>query len=196
MKRELFGREIKQRTDNGFFEARALERAGNAFRLNNRKGLFNLTMYLKNPHVKEFIKKLEDEFGKVIIKSRGEMWVHPLLWIDIALAIDVNLKVAAYSFLLDNLVKFRLESGDSYRKMTGTLFENTTRRIEFSKDISKLAIMIKNKIGVSDWETATEEQLKKRDRLHERIYDFATLMRDNRKAIEAAFDLFGRENQQ
>jgi hypothetical protein len=35
------------------------------------------------------------------------------------------LKIEVYSWLFDKLIKYRNNSGDSYKKMAGALFENS-----------------------------------------------------------------------
>jgi hypothetical protein len=65
---------------------------------------------------------------------------------------------------MDELLKYRNDSGDSYKKMCGALYERTTDKMRFHKHISELAIKIKTEIGVEDWNKATEKQLKTRDR--------------------------------
>ena len=42
MKREIFGKEIKQKSKSEFFSATDLERAGNAWRATNGLGLFDI----------------------------------------------------------------------------------------------------------------------------------------------------------
>lgn len=186
MKRELFGEQISQKSKTEFFSATDLVKAGNKYRVSNGMDFFNLNEWLRGKRVKEFIASLESKFGKVKINSRGKnshTWVHPYLFIDLALAIDPELKIEVYGWLYDYLIRYRNDSGDSYKKMCGALYDNSTKKASFSKNIRALCNIIKVQCGVSDWQTATESQLKLRDRIHENIALLCDVLRDNNQAV-------------
>ena len=116
MKRELFGMDISQKSKTEFFSATDLVKAGNKWRINNGLEIFHLDVWLQNKSTKEFIAELEKQFGVIKINSKGKnqhTWVHPFLFIDMALAISPTLKIQVYSWLMDALLKYRNESGDS-----------------------------------------------------------------------------------
>jgi hypothetical protein len=172
MKRELFGCQISQKSKSEMFSATDLVAAGNKWRIANGLPFFNLAAFLQNKSTKEFISMLENKYGVVKINSRGKggnTWVHPLLFIDIALAISPQLKIEVYEWLFDHLIKYRNESGDSYKKMAGALYLKHPNKTVYPKYIQKIAEQIKNACGVTDWQQATEVDLKIRDRIHENI---------------------------
>lgn len=178
MIRKLFGCEIKQKSKSEFFSSTDLVKAGNRWRAANGMPTFNFHQWRNGNQTKEFIKEIEDKFGTAIISGRGRgvnTWVHPYLFLDIALAIDPKLKIEVYEWIFDSLLKYRNESGDSYKKMCGALYNNTTAKSSFSKDISKIADLIRVECGVKDWQTASEEQLKLRDKMHEYISLFCDM---------------------
>ena len=188
MERKMFGMPIAQKSKSEFFSATDLVKAGNKWRLLHDKPIFNLSQWLKTKTTKEFIESLEQEFGKVI-ESRGRgsrIWVHPFLFIDAALAISPKLKIEAYKWLYDQLLKARNNSGDSYKKMCGTLYIRHHNKRDFSMFITKIASEIKRTCGVMSWETATEEQLSKRDRLHHNISLLANVFNNNDEAVRQA----------
>ena len=120
MKRELFGQLISQKSKSEFFSATDLVKAGNLWRLSNGYAIFNLSQYLHGSKSAEFVVEMEAKYGKCVISGRGAgaaTWVHPLIFIDIALAINPKLKIEAYEWLFDNLIRFRNDSGDSYKGM-------------------------------------------------------------------------------
>ncbi len=189
MKRELFGKEISQNTKNSYFSATDLVRAGNTYRAINGRELFNLKNWFYTKSSKEFIDSLEKKFGKVKTTSRGKnthTWVHPLLFIDIALAISPELKIEVYEWLFDELIKTRSNSGDSYKKMCGYLYENYANKRNFPAYISDVARKIKLACNIKqgDWQTATEEQLKLRDRIHDNISLLSDVLRDTDQAVK------------
>uniref|UniRef100_A0A6M3L074 Putative KilA-N domain-containing protein n=1 Tax=viral metagenome TaxID=1070528 RepID=A0A6M3L074_9ZZZZ len=186
MKRELFGEEVSQQSKTEFFSATDLVRAGNVWRRANGYGDFNITAWWNRKDTTEFIKELEKKYGKVFSKGRGHgnhTWVHPLLFIDIALSISPKLKIEVYEWLFDHLIRFRNESGDSYKKMCGALWVRATNKKNFTDDIKKVANIIKIECNVKDWQQASEAQLKMRDRMHENIALLADVLNNNREAI-------------
>lgn len=187
MRRELFGREIGQSSKNGFFNASDLKSAGDKWRKENSLGVFNMNQYLESKSTKEFIAELEDKYGgKVLSKGRGRnavTWVHPLLFIDIALAISPKLKIEVYEWIYDNLIKFRNDSGDSYKEACAALYTRHTNHRTFPELISKVAKYIKDSVGVKDWQNATEDQLKLRDKIHLAIKLYSRVLTDTRQIV-------------
>lgn len=186
MKRELFGQQISQQSKTEFFSATELVNAGNKWRLSNGYNEFNLSQYLRSNSFLEFKNELELKYGKVMTSGRGRSsntWVHPLLFIDIALAINPKLKLEVYEWLFDNLIKFRNDSGDSYKEMSAAIFVRFTNKREFPNYLQKVANYIKYALKVDDWQTATEEQLKKRDRIHNSIRLLCNVLNDTNQAV-------------
>lgn len=186
MKREMFGEQISQKSKSEMFSATDLVRAGNKFRKENGMINFNLSQFLNQPNIKVFIDHLGNKFGCSLIKGRGRgshTWVHPYLFIDIALAISPDLKIEVYEWIYDSLIKYRNDSGDSYKKMCGALWNNCTNKSTFSDGIKKTAELIKKYCQVDDWNTANESQLELRDKMHENISLLCDVLRDNNKAV-------------
>jgi len=172
MKRELFGMEISQKSKSEMFSATDLIKAGNKWRYANGLSFFNSTDYFNKKSTKEFMAELQNKYGTVVIKERKrtqQTWVHPLLFIDMALEISPKLKIEVYEWLFDNLIKFRNDSGDSYKEMAAALYQRISNVREFPKIISNIALTVKDACNVKDWEHATESQLKKRDKIHNAI---------------------------
>ena len=187
MKRQSLGEIISQKSKSGFFSATELERAGNKYRVMNDLPFLKLNTYFSNSANKEFIIELEAKYGKVKTDGRGKgnhIWVHPMLFIDIALWIDPKMKVEVYEWLMDNLLLFRNDSGDSYKKMTGALYIHAKNKSMFKKNIQVVARRIKTECGVEDWNRATEPQLKLRDKMHEFIALVSDLVKDYNMAVE------------
>jgi len=188
MRRELFGKEISQKSQSGYFSATDLIRAGNLWRRKNDFEDFNFSKWLTNKSTKEFVSELEKQFGNVKINSKGKgqhTWVHPYLFIDMALAISPQLKIEVYSWITDELLKYRNFSGDSYKKMAGAIYITISNKSEFKNKIIVIADKIKLACGVKDWETADEKTLKLRDKMHDYISLLCDVMRD----IDQATDL-------
>lgn len=186
MKRELFGTEVRQKSDSEFFSVTDLVKSGNKWRMANNMSPFNLSAWLSSKGTKEFIQELEGRFGKVISKGRGRnscTWVHPLLFIDCALAISPRLKIETYEWLFDNLIKNRNESGDSYKRMSGAMYAHSKSKKGFYIEIQRTAKLIQAACGCTDWQSATEQQLSKRDKMQEAIALLCEVLRDNEQAV-------------
>lgn len=189
MKRQLFGYEISQKSKSEFLSATDLVRAGNYYRSLNREPLFSIESYYKSIEFKEFEKALKEKYGEVRQTGRGKSnhtWVHPLIFIDIALKISPALKIEVYEWVVDNLIKYRNESGVSYKKMCGVLFEKTKSPSTFHKFIEKIADKIKLACHVKDWNEATEDQLKKREKIQDNISLLSDILNDVEKAVDLA----------
>lgn len=187
MKRELFGCEISQQSKSEFFSASDLIRAGDKWRRENGMKEFQFYQYLKSKSTTEFVKELEFKYKiKAItsIKGRnGQVWVHPLLFIDIALAINPKLKLEVYEWLFDNLIRLRNDSGDSYKEMAAAIYLRYPNKREFPNYIQKVANYIKLELKVTDWQKANEEQLKKRDVIHNSIRLLCNVLNDTNQAV-------------
>jgi len=186
MRRELFGEEVLQKSKSEMFSASHLARAGNKWRQEQGMTEFNLSQFLKNKSTAEFIAELEGKYGKCIEISRGangNTWVHPLLFIDIALAISPKLKVEVYEWLFDNLIKYRNDSGDSYRRMSSALWTRYDNKRDFPRFIQKVAEYIREKCGVTDWQGANEKQLELRDKIHNSITTLTNVLRDPSESV-------------
>ena len=186
MKRSLFGNEISQRSQSEMFSATDLVKAGNVWRMSNKMQPFDMSAWFSNKSTKEFIEELEAKYGKVKIAGRGRgnhTWVHPLLFIDMALAINPKLKVEVYEWLFDNLIKYRNESGDSYKRMCGNLYHHHENKRNFPLFVSSVADKVKLACRVKDWNKATEAQLNKRDRIHNNIALLSDVLRNNEEAV-------------
>lgn len=186
MERKLFDCSIRQNSKTGMFCVNDLLVAGNHWRALNKLPAFNFSSWQQTQSTKEFIAALENQFENVIYTKRGNSgstWYHPYLFIDLALAISPTLKIEVYSWLYDELLKYRNFSGDSYKKMCGAIFDRTSSKSTFPRDIAKLAEHIKNQCEVKDWQTATESQLRLRDKMHENIALLVEVMNNINQAI-------------
>jgi len=186
MKRGLFGAEIEQQSKTGFFNATDLVRIGNRWRNSRDLPIFNFSSFMNNAKTKEFIEELNNKYDIVLNKGKSKnskTWVHPLLFIDIALAINPKLKVEVYEWLFDSLIKFRNDSGDSYKEMSSAIWQRFQNKRAFPKYIIRVANYIKKSCGVDDWETATEKQLKTRDKMHYSIKTLTNVLTSTDEAV-------------
>ena len=182
---EIAGISVRVNLDTGMCCATDLIKAGNKWRIGKDMSPFNFSMWLKTKSTVEFISELEEEYGKAIVRGK-KTWVHPFLFIDLALAISPKLKIEAYRWMYDCLLANRNASGNSYKRMCGSLYAHHGNKVEFPKFVASIAKQIKDKCNVSDWNTASELQLKKRDQIHHDITLLANAMNNNNEAVRLA----------
>ena len=186
MERTLFNMPIKQKSKSEFLSATDLVKAGNKWRALNGMSSFILKDYFRQKGVIDFMEKLKEEYGTIKVSGKGRStntWVHPYLFLDIALAINPVFKVEVYKWLYDLLLKYRNDSGDSYNKMCGALFENSSVKSQFHINIKKVASIIKKECGVDDWSKASEDKLMLRDKIHSNIALLADVINNNNEAV-------------
>lgn len=185
MQRELLGDFVRQKSKSGFFNANDLMRVGNKWRANNGLKIANIQNYFKQDGTKEFMSSVESKYGIIKTSNKGrngEIWIHPLIFIDLALWLNPKLKIEVYEWLFDSLLQYRNDSGDSFKKMCGALLMRANKT-DFVSNIQKLCKLIQVECGVSDWNNATQEQLRLRDRIHENIALLADVLNNNKEAI-------------
>jgi hypothetical protein len=190
MLRDLFGSPVSQKSKTGYLSATDLFRAGNKWRSENGIELFNMNSWFQNKSTVEFMEELQKECDIPIkINSRGKgqhTWVHPFLFLDMALAISPKLKVETYRWLHDELLKFRNQSGDSFKKFSGAVYLKLGDKSEMKKSITNYSLMIRNSVGVEDWNKATKEQLELRDKIHEAVSLYSDVMTDISQIVRLA----------
>lgn len=172
---QIYGRTVQDSTDY-YFNATPLVKAYNAYAKTNKR----VENYLRLSTTKEFVESL-CRIENIQIKNishvrRGKtntgLWMHPFLFIDFAMWLSPEIKVWAIRWLHDNLIKYRKESGDSYRQLTGALLTHYVERYDKKPDkkyYKKEANLIKELVGLEpeeSWNTATEYQLGLRKQLH------------------------------
>lgn len=145
MKRPLAKFTVEQRTKDGFFNATALIKQWNSEEnLHTQdsgyvKKAKDLDDYFNLSTTKEFIKALCDEENldtpkMVYVKSKaradrgGGTWVHPLLFIDIAMWLNPHFKVKVLKFVSDQMLTYRNEAGDAYKQLSSAMNKISTPR--------------------------------------------------------------------
>lgn len=196
MLRPLFGDTIQQRVDTGFFNASDLVKSGNAWRSAHDLGVFNFSSWLRSKGVQEFLAELksQEKVEPVIIRKRNPTWVHPFLFIKLALAINPKLEVEVMRWLYDELIKYRNNSADSYNMMCGALFRKMSPGEDRQSFLCEVAKAIRATMGVSDWQAASEFQLKLRDECHRQIASLVSAV-PPRKAVNIALHVLREQVQ-
>ena len=78
--------------------------------------------------------------------------------------------------------------------MAGALYLSMNNKSEFKETLIEYANKIKEVCGVEDWQTASEKQLKQRDRIHENVSLFSDIIREKNNLIEISIKKAIEEN--
>lgn len=188
---------IRQRTKDSFFALNDIVLLCDHWLFaNNKNRRFNIQDYLRQKPTKEFIEELENRIrDKCYIKGAKSKtgWVHPFLMLDMLLWANPKFKVEVYSWLNDFLIQNRVNSGDSYIRMCGVLYRYSKQKSQFNVAIRMIGKQIKDFIGVSEWNKASQEQLKRRDELQSFIADLAETLQNSKEAVRLGFVNYKRK---
>lgn len=199
MKRDLMGIEVRQNHKTKMFNANDLHKIGNEHRKILGLPAKQLAQYFTISPTEELIKeiclteviKLED-VKKATKGKDGGTWVHPILFVDLAMWYSPKLKYQIIKWVMDDLMLARDESGDSYKRMSSTLSRCFPKEFDQPLSYVKVAKAIAQACGVGDgndkWQKATEAQLKLRDRIQANIEIIADLCPNAGECINKAIE--------
>lgn len=200
MTRPLFDSQVKQRTSDGFFLLASIEKAGFDWRHERKLPEFNASAFLANKSQKKFVETIEEQTGRPAIirigRGRlGETWIHPYLMLEVAFAVAPEFKYHVYGWIYDELIKHRVDSCESYKRMSSALFAKFKRSANprvFQHFIGDTSNQIREICGVQNgpkgWNSATEEQLKLRDKLHDTVAMASEFSPDPRLAVRIGLE--------
>jgi hypothetical protein len=169
--RGIFDHEVRQNHKTTFFNLKDLSIIGNQQRIKEGLPMRNINDYFRLLPNKEFIGKLSEKYGEVQTGGRGrgkEKWIHPYLFLDVALWFSPKLKVELYDWVFDNLPQLRDNSGESFKEMNKAFMKNYNIGGKIAFIAPKVAKIIYQKCGVygeNKWERATGDQLKMREKM-------------------------------
>lgn len=141
--RKLCGIKVKQRTKDSFMNLKDVTNIVYKARIDSglsAKG-FNFSNWLATDNVKEFLAELEKEIEtKPYIKGTksSDGWIHPFFAIKILTYFNPRFEIKVYQWLYDFLIDNRINSGDSYKRMCGVLFQYSKDKTHFANNIKTL----------------------------------------------------------
>lgn len=132
MSRDLNGVTVRQDSKNSFFNATDLINLYNRSSGEQKR----IQDYIDNKSTKDFLGALAQDYnvnnanqreldnGFVISKrgKNGGTWVHPYIFIDLAMWLSPKFKVTVIRWVYDNLIKLRNDAGDSFKEVNEALF--------------------------------------------------------------------------
>jgi len=174
MVRKMGSFDVLQRTKDGYFDANALLLAWNVRPQNGRR---RMDEFLKAKKTVEFMEALNEEIqsesngekspqafyekkSRLTSKgnTKGEMWMHPYLFIDFAMWVNPKYKISVIKFVYDELIKSRTDAGDNYKTLSASIVK--LKGYSFQEVAIALQWIVYGTTGKNLRQTASEEQLR------------------------------------
>jgi len=200
MKRILAGCEIRQDSQTKMLNANDLHIAGNTHRLSNGLTEKQLASYFSIDSTTELINAICAEEGiessdvKKAKKGKdGGTWIHPILFVDMAMWYSPAFKVSVLKWVADGLLDVRNDSGDSFKKMNDVLLDCFPIEYEKNKFLyAQIANKIASVCGLGNekdrWQHATIQQLEKRDLIQNNVILLADCLPNIGTALKKAIE--------
>ncbi len=180
MERNLLDGKVRQNSKTGMFNVSDIHELGNRYRVKNGMSQKQVASYFNLESTQELIKEIciaeAIELDEVKISKRGKFggtWVHPILFIDIAMWYSPKFKASVLRWAIDGLLSNRNDSGDSFKAMNKELNTNfpeeCSQAITYVKVANKISAACRVGTGKKKWEKASVDQLKLRSKIQENV---------------------------
>lgn len=191
--RTINGVIVRQRTKDKFFALKDATAVCDKFYYEQNRPRCDINQYFRLNSTKEFIAELAKvkQIQVLYKQTKSSLgWIHPHIFLDLLLWANPKFKVQVYDWLNDYLIQNRIDGADSYIIMNGALHARFPNKSQYPKFISRVNAEIKQIIGVTDWNKASQNQLKERDYLQKLIVDMTAAFRDSSKAYDFAKSVY------
>jgi len=191
MKRQLGVNQVRQETKTQFFNANDLLEA---YRSKDGSTLKEIHKYISLSSTQDYMKVIMQEEGSVekpYYAKRGKnggTWMHPYLFIDFAMWLSPSFKYKVVKWIYDNLIKNRIESGDTFKEVNSALFNSKPNSLpyEYSNEARMINNLVFGKPEGGQRNEASEQQLDMLKRLQ--VAD-AKLIKNGRNYFQRYEDL-------
>ena len=127
MVRQMGNLEVIQRTVDGYFNATRLVKLWNERNSSSKE----LKKYFENESTKELITTIVEKENlngqnSAYLTSRGKFggtWVHPVLFIDLAMWLNASFKYDVIKFVSDQMIRYRNDAGDAYKELSSAIMK-------------------------------------------------------------------------
>jgi hypothetical protein len=186
MERQMMGMPIRQNHKTKMFNANDLHKLANEHRAVEGLKPKQLAQYFLLDSTSDLIREIcltevirLDDAKKSARGKDGGTWIHPILFVDLAMWYSPKLKVRIINWVIDGLMELRDESGESFKRMNKTLTNIFPNEFNSPMQFIKASRAVSSACGVGDgpdkWQKATRDQLKMRDSIQSNIELIADL---------------------
>lgn len=180
MERKMMGLQVRQDSQTGMFNANDMHKIGNEHRKISGLSQKQLASYFDLDATSELINAvcIEDniQLDDVKISKRGKnggTWIHPVVFVDMAMWYSPALKAKIIKWVIDGLLSARNDSGDSFKEMNKVLTKyfpsEFSSPIAYMQAANQVANACKVGTGKDKWQKASERQLMLRSKIQENI---------------------------
>lgn len=194
--------EVKQRTQDGYFNATELLRKWSES-ADKRK---DINVFLRSKNTKELVNAIDSD-TTIIVSKKGAFdvrkggknqgtWMQPYLFIDFAMWLNPKFKLQVIKFVHDQLIEFRHDAGDNYKELSSAVQQ--FKGINFPQMAKGLNWIVFNKHETGIRQKATKVELLKLNDVQKKlafacdmgyIKSFDQLLEEMRKMYFSANEL-------
>jgi len=146
---------------------------GNQYRVEAGNPLARQKSWLGSNAVKEFIEVVAKDIGRPAMRTKkgvnGGTWVHLRVLIDAAMYLDANFKNEVIKTFVDSrILQMRDDSGDNFIELNAAIAlkaEEVLGKPSHKGHYIQIAKIIKERLGIEDWNLAPSEALSERTRI-------------------------------
>jgi hypothetical protein len=180
MKREFYDGVICQRTKDSFFNATDLLKRFNEISGSSKvfaefwsnKTTITFLEVLQNDLVTNVGNPLYLNCYETTRGNKGSTWMHPYLFVKFAMWLSPEFELKIIKWVYDNLIDFRIQSGDHYKEMCKVLADNyedingkKADPFYFVKEANFLNMLVFGNTNSNQRNEATPQQLDKMNKL-------------------------------
>ena len=199
MERDLMGVKVRQNHKTEMMNANDLHKIGSSVRDSSGLPKKQMAAYFNLNSTKEMINELcmienikISEAKKAGRGKNGGTWVHPIIFIDMAMWYSPEIKVRILKWVRDGLLLARDESGDEFKDMMSELrkcfpceMDNPMMYASVSRSISSACRVGESK---DKWQAASEDQLKLRSKIQSTVTILADVSENVGTCINKAIE--------
>jgi len=199
MERELMGVMVRQESSSLMFSANDFHAVANLHR--EEQGLTTKQMgsYFILDSTTELMDamcidenlKIED-LKKTKRGKYGGTWLHPILFLDMAMWYSPRLRHKVLAWVIDGLIDSRCESGDSYKEamsaLTREFYAESKKPVFFIAIARQIAAACRVGTDKDKWQKASKEQLDLRISIHENIALIADMTPNAGTCVSTSID--------
>jgi len=169
--------EVLATTKTHMIDLRRLFDVGNRYRGDEDKPSLRMESWLALQPTKEFIQRVSDHIGRPALETKrgrnGSTWAHLLVALDAAMYLSPSMKLEVLdTFLNQRILDLRDDSANRFIDLNAALAlaaEETFGKPTHRGHYTTIARIIRDRLGVTDWNLADAATLRERARIEETL---------------------------
>ena len=185
---------VKNEGNSVFISATDFVKIINPLRLKKKQITFSLSEWLRTERTVNFMEELTFTFKTPVKQSEkgrhANIWLHPILFIDLINKAYPSLKIKDIDWLYDILRnEAPLENFIFMELLNGVLFKRINNKSDFDKYQKRVGLRLLGEIGIQDIRLANKSQLQLLENIVVQITRLTYLLTDIDMAVELGIEL-------